>query len=176
MKPTRVLATLLISFTALTFVLGQKPEIASIEPISGPAGAPLTISGNGFSTTPANLVVTFGVVNAKILTSTNNLIEVVIPAGATHGGISVTNLSSGLIGYSSQQFMLSYQGTNFRAAKLDAQIDFLALNELFDLCLCDFDGDSLVDVATTQSNIGEFFIFQNTSTNNAILIEFYRNK
>ncbi len=166
----------LISALVIFQTLGQRPYINSISPTSANVNELVTISGSGFSTNTADLNVFFGAVEASIVSSTDNLIEVTIPAGATYDELFVVNLSSGLTASSSEKFAMAYGGDTF-----DGQAEsvvtgvFQDLAELttnqnlvYDACLCDFNSDGLSDVVITAqetpSGVAQRLVFRNTST------------
>jgi large repetitive protein len=64
--------------------------ISNFDPQQGPAGATVTISGTGFSTTPSNNSVTFNGVTAVVQTATQTQLAVIVPPAATSGPISVS--------------------------------------------------------------------------------------
>ncbi|HUM46693.1 MAG TPA: gliding motility-associated C-terminal domain-containing protein, partial [Chitinophagales bacterium] len=76
--------------------LYQLPTITSFLPIGGAVGITVTITGNNFSTTPANNVVKFNGVAATASASTSTTITVTVPAGATTGTISVTTCGTAI--------------------------------------------------------------------------------
>src|SRR5690606_10799538 len=121
-------------------------------------------------TSTSNIRVNFGAAFAPAVSVSENLIKVKVPKGATYGSIAVTNLTSGLTGYSSQQFGLSFKGDGFDASKFDDQRDFNAGLGVFDLCLCDFDGDGRSDVATSNDIATDIGIFKNNSGTNNIAL------
>lgn len=65
-------------------VIGESnTTITSFMPTSGAVGTSVTISGQGFSTTPESYIVYFGAVKAKVTASTATSITCIVPAGAT---------------------------------------------------------------------------------------------
>ncbi|WP_249181092.1 IPT/TIG domain-containing protein [Burkholderia vietnamiensis] len=66
-------------------------SIVSFSPQSGPVGANVTISGNGFSATASQNAVAFNGTAATVVSATSNQLVVSVPAGATTGPISVTS-------------------------------------------------------------------------------------
>jgi Ig-like domain CHU_C associated/CHU_C Type IX secretion signal domain/IPT/TIG domain len=71
--------------------IGGTTTITSFDPISGPVGTPITITGTFFSTTPANNVVKFfNNKPATVTASTATSITTTVPVGATTGKISLT--------------------------------------------------------------------------------------
>src|SRR5688572_27361758 len=155
---------------SIVFVsLAQKPEINSIDKQSGHMEEVVTIKGAFFGTDASKVAVTFGASRAQIISVTDQIIEVKIPFGTTLNNIAVTNLTTGLSGYSENQFSLNYNGTpGFDLANLQGQFNFPAgapaSEGLYDLCMCDFDGDKKVDVATASDNYKYINIYPNGST------------
>lgn len=154
----------------------QTPLISSIDKTSAGIGETVTIAGSGFDNSITNLGVQFGAVKATIITATENLLEVEVPIGATFGSISVTHKVSNNIGYSSELFTVSFGGEAFDLAKMDAAISFPTTFEQFDICLCDFDGDDKVDIATTKSDnttsiATDISVYHNTGSNSIAFTE-----
>jgi gliding motility-associated-like protein len=165
----RITAT--IAFIAIGFVaaLGQKPEIKSIDKVSGSMEEMVTIQGSFFGTNINNIAVTFGASRGTVLLVTDQLLVASVPSGTTYNTVAVTNLTNGLTGYTNPQFLLNFRGyAGFDLANLQGQFDFLAgaptKDGLYDLCMCDFDGDKKVDVAVANDNTSFINIFPNTST------------
>ena len=165
-----------ITFGALAMVVlsshlafAQRPDIKSVDKISGSMDEVVTIQGLYFGTDATKVAVTFGASKGTIQSVTDQLLEVKIPFGATYHDIAVTNLTNGLTGYTRQQFLLNFNGTPpFDLTNLQGQYDFPAgvptTEGLYDLCMCDFDGDKKVDVATANENTAFINIFPNAST------------
>ncbi|GAA0893744.1 hypothetical protein GCM10009122_34230 [Fulvivirga kasyanovii] len=145
---------------------GQIPVIKEVAPNSAYAGQTISIKGQNFN---ASSIVSFGGARGNIVSWSSQLIEVQVPAAATYDLISVTNLSNNLTGYSPLPFLLSYGGpSGLTAADFEAQIDYNAKSGLYDLCVCDFDGDGLNDIIGTNSKDNSFTVLKNTSTVGAI--------
>lgn len=150
----------------------NRPIISGIDKTTGTVNEEVTISGLNLPT-GGDLVVRFGgalVPAGQIVSSTSELLVVTVPTGATYGPISVTNTSTGLTGFSTQSFLLSYGGTTFSAAAatLGAQQQFppdaLSKNtQPFDLTVADFDGDGMLDVAKTNDDDLVIDLYRNTS-------------
>lgn len=81
------------------------PLITSFSPTSGPVGTTVIITGENFSSTPANNIVTFNGIAAVVTASTSTSITTTVPAGATTGVISVT--VSGATGISATAFIVT---------------------------------------------------------------------
>jgi gliding motility-associated-like protein len=144
--------TILILFKVNSFSLfAQTPDIAKVDKTSGTYMELVTISGSGFSANKDQLSVHFGAAKGQILTSTEFVIEVLAPAGANYHSIYVTNLNSNLTGYAPNYFNLAFQGEKFLSSKIKESLKINEDKELFDLCNCDFNGDGLNDIASTNN-------------------------
>ena len=148
---------------------GQAPVISSINKVEGTVNSIVGISGSNFSTDPTKLVAVFGAMRGEIITSTENFIEVLVPSGATTSSISVTNLVTGLTGYSSAIFSINFSGEDSDASQHIIS-GFTSPQKISDLTISDLDGDGLNDVATTKTDdlSDDLTIFHNTSTANSI--------
>ena len=147
----------------------QAPVISSINKVEGTVNSIVGISGSNFSTDPTKLVAVFGAMRGEIITSTENFIEVLVPSGATTSSISVTNLVTGLTGYSSAIFSINFSGEDSDASQHIIS-GFTSPQKISDLTISDLDGDGLNDVATTKTDdlSDDLTIFHNTSTANSI--------
>ena len=161
-----IIATMLFSFQG---VAQQRPFITNIDKTVAPAGGKLSISGINLPTSAANAQVNFGAGKGTVTYASPNgtLLEVTIPGGATFGNVSVTNLTTGLTGYSSEFFTLAFGGTSFLSGAMAAASPFpSSQNGMYDLCTCDFDGNGVIDVSSSHNNdqASRVPVFQNTST------------
>jgi gliding motility-associated-like protein len=162
-KPTGI--TLYILILACCAVYAQRPDIRSVDKTSTSMSEKVTIMGSNFGTDATKLAVYFGAVKGTILTATNQMIEVEVPAGTTYRHIAVTNTANGLTGYSNDSFLLSFSGKSpFNVSNLSAQSDFDAEKGLYDHCLCDLDNDGKVDIATANNGNNNITILRNTSS------------
>jgi len=164
----------LILFSVLFFFIkpnshGQIPVITSLDKTSGSINEIVTILGSGFDENIENLDVFFGAVKGTINKSSDTLIQVTVPPGATYASISVINKVSRKIGYSSEQFLLSFSGSFLDSTKFELT-SIQSSEQLFDLALCDFDGDGLSDVVVSKNTFpsSDLNIYHNTSNNNVI--------
>lgn len=69
---------------------GPAPVISDFTPTSGLPGATVTITGENFSKTAAQNIVSFNGAPATVISATESSLEVLVPEGATTGPISVT--------------------------------------------------------------------------------------
>lgn len=166
-KPLLLFALVIIPFS---WAIGQVPTITQVDQNTRSSGQKVTLSGSNFGTSAANIVVWFGAQRGTVTNITDQTIEVNAPSGATYDRISVTNTSVGATGWSAGQFMLSFGGTSpFALTNLSTQTDLDAETGLYDLCLCDLDGDGKSDVAgsnsgATSAPIFGVSLYRNTST------------
>mgnify|MGYP002276805289 CR=1 FL=1 len=173
---TFFLTTVLLSAIAMQ-LFAQKPDIQTINKITGTVGQVITISGNGFAGTTSQNVVFFGAAKAKVLSATNSTLEVEVPAGATFDQVSVTNTASGLTGFTSEKYLLSFNGSeSINGDKLSEKLLINEEDGLFDLCACDFNGDNLNDIVTTNNRDENYSItaYINTTPENQSAIQFTR--
>lgn len=167
MKATKEIRTI---FSAVFMIAGlyqiqaQTPVISSLDKLYAPINDTVTIDGSGFGTDASNLHVQFGGSAANIVSVSNSRIIALVPGGATFSSVSVTNTTNGNIAYSSELFFISFGGTAFDPSLLAGPTTFAAQPGVFDLCMCDFDGDGKNDVATSHDNSVLIDIFRNTST------------
>lgn len=162
------------TFISFTFVfitlsignelLGQAPYISNLDKTSGKIGETITITGSNFSNNSSNLQVNFGSVKAIITTASSNLLEVLVPAGATFDKISVTNTSTRLTGYSNELFNISFGGAKNNINSFETQVTFPTGTNTYDLCFCDFDNDGLSDIAISNNGSNEIILYKNNST------------
>lgn len=147
-----------LSFVAFSYkVYSQAPRILSLDKDHGAMGETVTLKGNNFGTNAAKLEVFFGGVKGTVLTATDHIVEVEVPEGATHDYISLRNVDTKLTGYSSQQFYISFSGTSDAISANDfaTQQDWSTksgstTSDLYDFCMCDFNNDGKVDIATAN--------------------------
>jgi gliding motility-associated-like protein len=142
----------------------QKPTVSNFSPLSTSTGDTLIILGSGFGTDASDLLVHFGAVDGNILQISQDLLEVRVPPGATYRPVRITNLNSGLSGYSSTPFLLSFSGNPFDVNAVSAPVNFSSENELYDLSLNDFDQDGRTDIITANNNSNLITVYQNAST------------
>ena len=137
--------------------------VGSLSAYFAPAGAEVTIAGRGFPDR-ADLHVYFGGVEATVLEAGPTLITVRVPAGSTYAHPLIVDTSRGVSGTTPHAFQLSYRGEE--APVCDPMTDFPAFRAhgyapptgepdvpLYDVCICDFDGDGRLDAAAAQSDV-----------------------
>lgn len=161
---------LFITFLASGKLAGQSAFISNIDKSTGSLNEIVTINGRGFSNDPSDLRVYFGAAEATIVSSSENIIEVRIPANATYDHINVINLSTGIRVASKEKFLMSFGGDNFELSNITSQsINPTGERGVFDLCVCDFNRDGNVDFVVANNNpqtgqLGRFSIYTNNSS------------
>jgi hypothetical protein len=85
------------------------PKVASFSPTSGPTGATVTITGNGFHGTPT--VIFNGLVSPSVTNVTPTSLKAVVPNGATTGKVQVTTAEG--TGSSATNFSVTFSITGF---------------------------------------------------------------
>ncbi|WP_421765288.1 FG-GAP-like repeat-containing protein [Ekhidna sp.] len=145
----------------------QRPFINTISPTHVEVGEKVTISGSNL--TNVNLV-SFGGVSVSggnINIISDNLIEAIVPAGATRGSIIVRNTSN-LTSESSQQFFISFSGEANSSWKAEYLESISPKSNVYDICLCDLNNDGKNDVIMTHNLVSgtgvEATVFENQST------------
>jgi len=97
-----------VIFILMNFTLhAQKPDVKTIDKVNGEVSEIVTIRGDNFGGDASKLAVFFGAIKGSIASASNQVVEVNVPPGTTYNNISLTNLTSGLTGYTTEQFLLS---------------------------------------------------------------------
>ena len=168
-----VLVTLL-SFAGLSLYAQVAPAITSFSPQSGTVGTTVTIIGTGLNVTAANNAVFFGSTKATVQSASGIspvTLLVTVPSGADYRYISVTNLTTGLTGYTVQPFVVTYSpsgGDTFRT-KVSLTSGSSA-NARF-VTLADMNNDDKPDLLVANSD-NTISIFPNTITSTTAVASF----
>lgn len=151
-----------ILFLAPCLLMAQQPFINNISPTHIEVGQEITITGTNLGGR-----VFFGGVEATSVSGSGNSITATVPAGTTHGVITVLN--NNLIAQSSKQFYISFSGTDITSFDAEYAVTDIELAAA-DLCMCDLDGDDKNDLIMVH-NIGasnsagsEFSVFRNNTS------------
>lgn len=156
---------LFLSVFFLSLQAFAQPVISSFSPAAGAVGTPVTITGTGFSATPANNIVFFGAVKAAVTAAGASSLTVTVPAGATFMPISVT--VNHLTAYSAKPFMVTFpDGGPLTIASFEGLASLTTSLYPFAVAITDLDGDGKPDVAAAcNSNVptSTLSVFRNTS-------------
>src|SRR5688572_24432904 len=145
-----------VFFLGAVCAFGQRPVITSVEMIATYPLSRVLITGSGFDTNTANLVVWFDQVKGTVVRSTAFSVEATVPPQARLHNVEVIHLVSRLSAKSLLKFMPSYSGEGFDPTKLTAPLSFTSVNAIFDVCSCDLNNDSKPDLIGTK--------YENTAT------------
>ena len=150
----------------LTSSVLAQPAITGFTPMFGPVGTQVTISGSNFSVMPANNIVYFGGVRATVITASSNMLQVIVPMGATYQPITVT--SNNLTAYSNEPFIITFKGCNVLSnssfaspVEIDATSTFS-----YGAVINDLDNDGKPDVVTCDYPSGVKLYTNLSSTGN----------
>ena len=123
----RKLFFLLITLQQISLnVIAQAPVIQSFSPLHGPVGTTVTIQGSNFGSDASNTVVFFGKIKAPIVSVSTTTITVTVPDGSTFHPIAVLNKTTGLTGYASSNFNVTYESLSSNTNPLFVPADGLS--------------------------------------------------
>ncbi|MEO5647342.1 MAG: FG-GAP-like repeat-containing protein [Chitinophagaceae bacterium] len=163
--------------TTMAFLLlfalkgNAQPTITSFTPSSGPVGTSVTITGTNFNAVPANNIVFFGSVKATVTAGTTISLTTTVPIGATYEPISVLNTGTGLTGYSSKPFIITFTnpfGTGIPSNFYKPKVDFTVGNTPRNVTIGDMDGDGKSDLVISNGNSGTISVLRNISSSGSI--------
>ena len=152
-------------------LFAQAPVITSLDKTHGTVYEVVSITGSGFGTDTTNIDVFFGGIVADSIVCINGdncmldtEIRVMVPPGAATSSISVTRRDTKLTAYSPEVFYISYDGANFDKDLLETSYLYETSDDnLYNLCLCDFNRDGLNDIATSDTDSEKVTILQNST-------------
>jgi hypothetical protein len=149
--PTGIRSYLLAMICCLFASTGfAQPAISSFSAAAAPPGGSITITGNNFSTVPANNIVFFGPVKATVTNATANTLTVTVPLGATYYPVTVT--VNGLTAYSPRPFNTTYADpANLTVRSFEAAGNIATDLHPNTIVAADFDGDGKPDLATANN-------------------------
>ncbi|MGM9476242.1 FG-GAP-like repeat-containing protein [Pedobacter sp. GSP4] len=147
--------------------VAQPPLVQSVSPIAAEMGSTITISGKNFGDAASNIVF-FGGVKAQITAASETQIKAVVPAGASHQPISVLNINTSLIGYSSKPFIPIFP-TKKSIAKKDFSIlsSFGNSRESKSMAIADLDNNGIMDYVLSNRGNHTVGIYMNGAVNEA---------
>ena len=167
---TKIVGLLIVFLVIIPAAFAQRPEIKEISKVKGSVGETVHLKGSFFGNDATKLVVFFGAAPATIVHASDQQLTVKVPSGTTYQDISVTRFNglAGLTGYYRQPFFLSFGGApGIDPNNFSSQANFpgaASFQGLYDLCMCDFDGDGKPDVAAARNGLPSLLVMLNTST------------
>ena len=157
-----------VNLLTATSALAQ-PAVSSFSPVSGHVGTSVIITGTNFNVVAANNIVFFGAVKGIVTSGNATSLTVTVPAGATYKPISVLNNATGLTGYSSKPFIITFANTAGIPANLyNLKATFPVLTSPRPAAIIDVDGDGKPDLVVLDRNADKISILRNTSTSGTI--------
>ena len=171
-SPGNILLATITMFGALTAIRAYPQAVPSINnfgPNSGLAGTSLIISGTNFNATAASNIVFIGAVQATVSSASTSSLTVTIPPGATYAPVTVT--VGGLTAYSGQLFLPTFagSGSNITSSSFAPSFNLGTGGGPGSCVIADLDGDGKPDIALVSGDGNVVSIFQNVSTNGALL-------
>ena len=148
-----------------------QPTISGFNPLSGPIGTTVIITGTNFSSLPSNNFVRFGYIQATVIAASATSLTVQVPRGATLLPISVT--VNQLTAYSLKAFnVTSVCNAQLSFSSFDSSKSFLAGNGDWMISAGDLDGDGKTDIVYGNYSTGSnMCVHRNTSTPGNISME-----
>jgi hypothetical protein len=147
------------------YTAGNPPVITSFTPVTGTIGTTVTITGTGFSTTPASNIVYFGAVKATVSASTTTSITVTVPAGAG-SVVPVTVTVDGAVAFSTTCSTPTFTLTNSpNLSQIYQKTDVAAGGTgPISVAVGDFNGDGNADMATVNTSSNSISVLLGTGT------------
>ncbi|PWV45805.1 IPT/TIG domain-containing protein [Chitinophaga sp. S165] len=148
-----------------------QPAITQINPVIGPPGTSVTITGSNFSTVPTENKVYFGVTKATVTAATTNMLTVTAPLGANAEPVSV--MVNGKSASSRQAFNLTYSPVGKLNSHSITYTNSFALTDMWSgypsratrIATADFDMDGVSDAAAISTvNATHFAVLRNNGT------------
>lgn len=134
-------------------------SLTTVSPLKGPVGSTVTITGDYFSTIPAQNIVYFGPARATVLTAARNTLTVSVPAGGTHAPVSVT--ANQLTAQYHLPFNVVFsQGITFGASSFGPPVNFTLTGADLELDVADVNGDNKADVIA-EGTLTRSYVFMN---------------
>ena len=147
------------TLNGFTFI--PPPVITTVTPLSGHNGIIVTIRGKNFVPSVDSNIVYFGAVKATILSATDTIVQVMVPAAASYLPISLT--CNALTAYYKLPFTVTFTGakSTFETGDFTSAGQFNTGNYPVDIAITDIDGDGKADVCTSNSAGNNFSVLLN---------------
>ncbi|HEY9167078.1 MAG TPA: FG-GAP-like repeat-containing protein [Candidatus Kryptonia bacterium] len=161
---SRTLQALVLVLFLGHVAIAQAPTFASFSPKSGPIGTNVTISGTNFNSTASNNVVYVGAVRAIVTSASSTSLSISVPAGATYGPISVTNLATNLTADANLPFDVTFENTDsIDAFSFLPTLDLPTRKTPAVVNISDLDGDGRPDLLLVSNSSGVISFYPNTT-------------
>jgi hypothetical protein len=160
-----------LSLPFLGFDICPTPSITSVSPISAVPGAPINITGTGFSSVVSDNTVWFGGGKATVTAASGTSITATVPSGATYDPVSVSGLPiCGLIAHSSQRFLhRDACSTTLSNTSLTRTATYTFANgDVRMPLLADIDNDGKLDLVLTDNTHNLVRVYKNISATGTV--------
>lgn len=162
-----------------TFQATAQTTVTSFTPSSGAVGSNVVIMGSNFNSLAANNIVYFGAVRATVSIASISSLTVSVPSGSTYQPISVLNIATGLTGYSSRPFIITFSnpaGSGIPANFYKPKVDFTTGTNPRNVVMSDVDGDGKPDLVVANGNSNTISVLRNISTTGNITVSSFAAK
>lgn len=141
-------------------------SLNTVSPLAGAIGSTVTITGDHFSTTPADNNVYFGHVKATVLTATKTQLTVSVPPGAAYAPVSVTK--DKLTSKYHLPFKVTFStGATFDNTSFAPPVSFTLNGADYEVDAADLNGDGKPDIVA-EGTLSKTHVFTNSHTSGAI--------
>ncbi|MBD1365392.1 VCBS repeat-containing protein [Mucilaginibacter sp. ZT4R22] len=128
-------------------VVVTPPRITAVSTLKGAVGSQLTITGSGFSPSPAGNTVVMGNVVATVTAASATSLTVTVPVSSMYEGITVTNNENKRVSNSWQPFVTTFSSkNNFSLTDFSDPVYIRTYRSNNGLVLADIDGDGKLDM------------------------------
>jgi hypothetical protein len=161
-----------VSRNGFSFRLPAAPQLFTVHPLAGIPGSTFTITGSNFNPNASKNQVMLGQVEAKVVSATQNSLQVTVPTGAGIQAIEVMNLETGLQVRSNKRFTVTYPDkTLFDSTLMGPSITISDQEqEPRFLQLADFNRDGKLDIFGAY-DMSTLLLRQNRSTTDSIAFD-----
>lgn len=162
----KILGVIYFVITLFSFFISKgQSTITSFSPASGDVGTTVTIIGTNFNPIDTNNIVYFGPTKAFVIHSDVSTLQVIVPVGANHQIISVTDLTTNLTSYSNKPFVVTMPFCS--PIELNRMFNFSSGTSMCGIVTGDFDGNGRPDVVTIDQYTNSISVLLNSNSGNA---------
>jgi len=159
---------IIIIFTIKANIIGG-PVISSFTPQYGVIGSTVTITGTGFNPISDKNIVFFGATKAVVTSASTTALTVTVPVGASNQLITITDISTGLIAYSTKPFVPTFTcGGTIDSTSFADKVDFATGYDPYNIATTDLDGDGKPDIVEANISTNTISVLQNTTKNDTV--------
>ena len=158
------------SITNFTYVR-IPPVVYSVFPKDANAGELVTIKGKNFDADPKKNIVKFGMAVAQVISASDTMLLVSVPANAMYGYITVTRNATSNTGYSPNYFIPTFSGSpgSFPSNSFEHVLDSTTGAGPVSVAAGDFNMDGANDVGIVNTTAGMFSLYRNKKAENSAI-------